>query len=92
MLLVGCQGFAVTLGIAAVDGTIFIDPHGRDLAVGIVGDDLQAIENQGLAHHVKVGTQGIDDVDALLLGIGRQALVVGSLCERIVHRLNETVG
>ena len=60
------------------------------LAVGIVGDTLQAAEENRLAHHIQVARKWVHDAYQALCGIAVQVFVVGSLRQGVVQNLVET--
>ena len=92
MLLVRGKGLSVGLGVPAVDRAVLEQLHRLDLAVLVVGNDLKAVEYEGLPHYVEVGAQGVDHLHAPFLRERRKPLVICTLRQGIVHRLDEAVG
>lgn len=60
------------------------------LAVGIVGDTLQAAEENRLAHHIQVARKRVHNADQTFCGIAVQVFVVGGLRQGVVQNLVET--
>ena len=55
-----------------IDRAIFKDAKIRHLAVYIVGNHLQTVEYQRLAHHVKVRAERIEHTDTTFLRKSRE--------------------
>ena len=79
------------LGVIEIDISEFEEFEVRVLAVSIMGNALQASEQQGLAHHIQIGTQRIHDLHQVLVLIAlRGVVVIGHLGEGVVQDLVES--
>ena len=78
--------------IEEVDVAEFEELHVADLAVLVEGDALEAAPHQGLAHHVEVAAERVQNLHVLGRIKGREGLTVSGLGERVVHDLVEAVG
>ena len=78
--------------VEEVDVAELEELHVADLTVLVEGDAFQSAPHQGLAHHVEVAAQRIQNLDVTLGRKGREGLAVGSLGERVVHDFVEAVG
>ena len=92
MLLITGKDGTLDLGIPCIDGAILEEFHRGGLAVGVVGYDLKAAEKQGLAHHVQVLAEGVDNPGAAFCREGGELVIILALGQGVIHRLDETVG
>ena len=54
MLLISFKCLSILLRQTLIDRTIFEGLDAGDLTVNVVCDNLEAVEQEGLTHHVKV--------------------------------------
>ena len=82
-----CFFLLTDAAVVAIDVAELVETQVGVLVVDVAGDALQTAEQQCLTHDVQVAAEGIHNLDAQVGGIGRQALVVGTHGQRVVHHL-----
>ena len=91
MLLIAFKSLAVSTRKEGIYRAIFKRPDISHLTVDIVGNHLKSTEQESLPHHIKIGTEGIENPHTSLLRESLEFRIIFSLGQRVVHGFNKTV-